>query len=166
MHLVETNVSNLKPYINAVLTGRVASKPVKAAGGHVFVKIDDGTGMVYLAAYRPTGRLREVVYGLRPGDVVRVMGGVKPKPQGLTLNLEKLEVLELAEHVFHRPPKCPRCMRRMESAGKGKGYRCDRCGARLGAERAEVVVEQRCIRPGKYEVDVAARRHLSRPLCI
>jgi tRNA(Ile2)-agmatinylcytidine synthase len=122
--------------------------------------------MVYLAAYRPTGRLREVVYGLRPGDVVRVMGGVKPKPQGLTLNLEKLEVLELAEHVLHRPPKCPRCMRRMESAGKGKGYRCKRCGARLGAEHAEVVVEQRCIRPGKYEVDVAARRHLSRPLCI
>jgi tRNA(Ile2)-agmatinylcytidine synthase len=166
MHLVETNVSNLKPYINAVLTGRVASKPVKTAGGHVFVKIDDGTGMVYLAAYRPTGRLREVVYGLRPGDVVRVMGGVKPKPQGLTLNLEKLDVLELAEHVLHRPPKCPRCMRRMESAGRGKGYRCKRCGARLGAEHAEVVVEQRCIRPGKYEVDVAARRHLSRPLCI
>ncbi len=166
MHLVETNVSNLKPYINAVLTGRVASKPVKTAGGHVFVKIDDGTGMVYLAAYRPTGSLREIVYGLRPGDVVRAMGGVKPKPQGLTLNLEKLEVLELAEHVLHRPPKCPLCMRRMESAGKGKGYRCKRCGARLGAEHAEVVVEQRCIRPGKYEVDVAARRHLSRPLCV
>jgi tRNA(Ile2)-agmatinylcytidine synthase len=166
MHFVETNVSSLKPYINAVLTGRVALKPVKTAGGHVFVKIDDGTGMVYLAAYRPTGRLREVVYGLRPGDVVRAMGGVKPKPQGLTLNLEKLEVLELAEHVLHRPPKCPRCMRRMESAGKSKGYRCKRCGARLGAEHAEVVVEQRSIRPGKYEVDVAARRHLSRPLCI
>ncbi len=166
MHLVETNVSDLKPYSNAVLTGRVASKPVKTAGGHVFVKFDDGTGVVYLAAYRPTGRLREVVYGLRPGDVVRVMGGVKPKPQGLTLNLEKLEVLELAEHVFHRPPKCPRCMRRMESAGKGKGYRCDRCGARLGVEHAEAVVEQRSIRLGKYEVDVAARRHLSRPLCI
>ncbi len=166
MHLVETNVSDLKPYSNAVLTGRVASKPVKTTGGHVFVKFDDGTGVVYLAAYRPTGRLREVVYGLRPGDVVRVMGGVKPKPQGLTLNLEKLEVLELAEHVFHRPPKCPRCMRRMESAGKAKGYRCDRCGARLGVEHAEAVVEQRSIRLGKYEVDVAARRHLSRPLCI
>ena len=166
MHLVETKISNLKPYSNAVLTGRVTSKPVKTAGGHVFVKFDDGTGVVYLAAYRPTGRLREVVYALRPGDVVRVMGGVKPKPQGLTLNLEKLEVLELAEHVFHRPPKCPRCMRRMESAGKGKGYRCDRCGARLGVEHAEVVVEKRSIRPRKYEVDVAARRHLSRPLCI
>jgi len=166
MHLVEKKISALKPYSNAVLTGRVAAKPVKTAGGHVFIKIDDGTGEVFLAAYRPTGRLREVVYGLRPGDLVRAMGGVKPKPQGLTLNLEKLEVLELAEQFVTRPPKCPSCQKRMESAGRGRGYRCGRCGARLGVNHAEVVAEQRSIRPGMYEVDVPARRHLSKPLCL
>jgi len=58
----------------------------------------------------------------------------------------------------------------MKSAGKGKGYKCPRCGSKMptGSEEDVEVREkreiERMIKPGFYEVPPSARRHLSKPL--
>ncbi|MCS7137182.1 MAG: tRNA(Ile)(2)-agmatinylcytidine synthase [Candidatus Caldarchaeum sp.] len=163
MHLSEARVAEAKPFTNVIVEGRVVSKPRIIPGGHVLTEVADGTGTITCAAYRPTGFLRRVVSDLRPGDIVKVMGSLKPKPQGCTLNIEKIEVVQLADSTVLRPPKCPSCSRRMESAGRGKGYRCRRCGVRLDSSSAEKTVENRLLKPGLYEASVSARRHLSRP---
>lgn len=164
MHLAEKRLAEVKPFDNVIVTGHVASMPETTVGGHVFFRLSDGVGEITCAAYRPTGRLRHIVSLLRPGDIVKVMGGVKPKPQGNTLNIEKLQVIQLARHQIVRPPRCPSCGKRMDSAGFGKGFRCKSC--RLRSNKPEITVEERVLRPGFYEVSVSARRHLSRPLCI
>ena len=163
-HLVARRVAELKPYVNAVVEGRVSSWPRTIKGGHVFFKVSDGTGEVMCAAYEPTKTLNKVARMLIPGDRVRVMGGVKPKPEGLTLNLEKLEVVELAEYLVPRPPFCDSCGRVMKSKGRGKGYACERCGSWKSSSERRMVKVERPIKPGLYEATASARRHLSKPL--
>lgn len=164
MHYVRTKLSELRPFINAAVEGHVSSKPVTTPGGHVFFELSDGCGSIVCAVYAPTGGLRRIASALRPGDLVTVIGAVKQKSQGLTLNVEKLEVKLLVQEHFLRPPKCPRCMRRTESAGRGKGYRCRRCRLVIPREAAESVLVPRNIQPGFYEAAVSARRHLTKPL--
>jgi len=163
-HLVKKPVRDLKPYTNAIVEGHVVEKPVTIKGGHVFFKIDDGTGCVKCAVYEPTKKLRNITRQLIPGDYVRVMGGVKPKQDGLTLNVEKLEVIRLAEHTVEKPPICNTCRRTMKSKGRNKGYECPRCGAKKKDEEKRVIKLERVIKPGLYEATASARRHLSKPL--
>ncbi|MEM1948751.1 MAG: tRNA(Ile)(2)-agmatinylcytidine synthase [Candidatus Caldarchaeum sp.] len=166
MHYVKVKLSELRPFINAVVEARVLNVPEMKRGGHVFFEVGDDTGSVTCAAYAPTGKLRNAALALRPGDVVTVMGAVKPKPQGLTLNIEKLEVKQLITVTIKRPPQCPNCYRRMESAGKNQGYRCRRCDISLPKEAAETIILPRGVSPGVYEVAISARRHLSMPLSL
>jgi tRNA(Ile2)-agmatinylcytidine synthase len=51
----------------------------------------------------------------------------------------------------------------MTSDGKGKGYKCKKCGAR--AKDPEIKEISRTLKPGWYEVPPTARRHLAKPLC-
>ncbi len=164
MHLTPAKIIQLKPYSNAVITGSVSRPAWTIKGGHTFIAIRDETGEIVCAAYRPTGGLRKIIRGLRVGDVVRVAGGVKPKPMGLTLNLEKLEVLELAESYTIRPPRCDLCGGPMKSKGRRGGFRCRNCGRRLQRTAALKVPEARTVCAGRYEVAATARRHLSKPL--
>ncbi|MDD1734711.1 MAG: tRNA(Ile2) 2-agmatinylcytidine synthetase, partial [Methanothrix sp.] len=57
---------------------------------------------------------------------------------------------------------CPDCGRRMESAGRGQGYRCRRC--KTSAPERVRSAQPREIEAGYYEVPPCARRHLSKPL--
>ncbi|MEM4297291.1 MAG: tRNA(Ile)(2)-agmatinylcytidine synthase [Nitrososphaerota archaeon] len=164
MHITPAKISQLKPYSNGVVTATISGPAWTIRGGHTFIAVRDETGELICAAYRPTGRLRTVLRGLRVGDVVRVAGGVKPKEQGLTLNLEKLEVLALAESYLVRPPKCEDCGGSMKSRGRGRGYRCKRCGRWVPSSMALRVPEERTVGLGGYEVATSARRHLSKPL--
>ena len=50
-----------------------------------------------------------------------------------SINLEKIRIVSLARPVITRPPLCPACNKRMTSDGKGKGYKCKKCGARSDA---------------------------------
>ncbi len=165
-HLVECSVAELRPNMSAVISGVVCSTPYTIPGGHTFIRIRDASGEIICAAYEPTREFRNIVRSLMPGDRVRAMGGVKMKPEGLTLNMEKLEILTLAEHYVMRPPPCPGCGRRMKSAGRDEGYRCKRCGERLPKSAAERKPLERKIKPGVYEVPPSARRHLTRPLLL
>lgn len=164
VHLQAMKISELRDGVSAIVDGVVRSRPRYEVGGHVFFRLGDETGGVTCAAYEPTKSFRHLIAKLEPGDRVTVYGAVKLKPQGLTLNLEKIHVKEVTRIVRRRPPVCPICGKRMESAGRRKGYRCKRCGARL--MKPEIVEVERDIKPGFYEVPPSARRHLARPLTL
>ena len=157
-------VEELKPYQPVSLEGTVAETPKTIQGGHVFFKLTDGTGTVECAAYEPTGSFKDVVKQLTVGDRVKVYGGVKPptNQHPFTVNLEKLEVKELQLQLLYLNPKCQVCGRRMESAGKGQGYRCEKCKTKQPSKIWEET--PRALKPGLYIPPPRAQRHLTKPI--
>ena len=132
-------------------------------GGHVIFTLRDKTGSIDCAAYEPTKGFRSIIRALYPGDKITVYGGVRHRP--LTLNIEKLEVHELVTlEKKMENPLCPQCGRHMKSRGKTGGYRCRRCGEKMGADGAKMQILQRPLQKGFYEVPVVARRHIAKPL--
>jgi tRNA(Ile2)-agmatinylcytidine synthase len=165
-HYQKLGTRDLSDGVSAIVEGIVAETPRIDVGGHVFFKLKDEHGEIWCAAYEPTKSFRKLILQLIPGDEIIAYGAVKQKPQGLTLNLEKIYIRGLAEKIIERPPKCPECRRRMTSMGRNKGFKCGRCRARLPEECKEIVRIPRTIRPGFYEVPPSARRHLTRPLML
>ncbi len=158
-------VSSLRPFSPAILEGLVSGLPKTIKGGHVFVGLRDETGRVDCAAYEPSGSFREVVRKLIPGDRIRAYGGVRGEASSErpTFNLEKLEVLGLARDLRKVNPTCPECGGSMESMGRGKGFRCRRCGFR-GSKMEKLTVElERQIDEGLFMPPPRAQRHLSKP---
>jgi tRNA(Ile2)-agmatinylcytidine synthase len=149
----------------AVLSGTVSSRPEKIRGGHVFFSLACGQRKIECAAFEPTGEFRNIVSRLIPGDKVIVYGGVKKK-LGLpvTLNLEKLQVSRLADEFRLENPTCPKCEKRMKSAGKAQGYRCEKCSSISTALAKRKVRRRRALRIGIYVPDLKANRHLTKPL--
>ena len=159
-------LSDLEPYNPAIVVGDVAARPRTIPGGHVLFPLKDETGNVDCAAYEPTGRFRDIVRRLLPRDRIKAYGGVRSPDLGgrRTLNLEKLEILHLAPdtHLFN--PSCPECGSRMESMGRGKGYRCRRCGIRGPSLTKQAVDMERELATGLYIPPPRAHRHLTKPL--
>ena len=163
-HRVE--IKNLRPYMTAVVEGRVENKPRMIEGGHSIFRITDGNDKIDCAAYEPSGEFREIVMKLRSGDVVNIHAGVRPasRTHGLTLNLEGLEVVELAKVSELSNPICPQCGKRMKSAGSGQGYKCAKCGHK---DKEVSKIETSLVRnlhTGLYLPPERAQRHLTRPL--
>ncbi|MEM3006050.1 MAG: tRNA(Ile)(2)-agmatinylcytidine synthase [Candidatus Bathyarchaeia archaeon] len=161
-----SRVSDLRPHTPVVVSGVVSSPPKVIPGGHVIFTLEDGTGRVECAAYEPTGRFREIVRSLIPGDEVRASGGVREGDgiTGLTINLEKLEILRLKDEVLLLNPNCPACGGSMESMGRGKGFRCRRCNFKDRELRKRAVRLERSLKPGVYLPPPRAQRHLTKPL--
>ncbi len=157
-HLRKKKIAELKPYDCAILNGTVAKEPRTIAGGHILFGLRDLTGEITCAAYKPTGPFRNTVKKLLLGDRIEVFGGISKHPN--TFNLEKIRILKLAKVYLKDSPTC--CGRRMTSAGKGKGYKCRKCGKRAREIRLKEVL--RDLVKGFYEVPPGARRHLSMPL--
>jgi tRNA(Ile2)-agmatinylcytidine synthase len=163
-HQVE--IKNLRPYMAALVVGRVNSEPRMNEGGHVIFSITDESGSVDCAAYEPSGEFRETIMKLMVGDHVGVYSGVRPasRTHGLTLNLEGIEVKELAKATELSNPLCPNCGKRMKSAGHGKGFKCTKCGLK-DTEIAKIeTVVKREFQVGFYLPPARAQRHLTRPL--
>ncbi len=162
-HLIRKKISQIRDFENVILRGKVISRPRKIEGGHVIFTLGDGTGEIDCAAYEPTKGFRKVIEKLYPGDVVEVYGSVRNVPR--SVNIEKIRILKLEEiRVKVENPICPKCGHRMESIGRGKGYRCRKCGTRAPEEAAVYKIVKRDINEGWYEVPVIARRHIARPL--
>jgi tRNA(Ile2)-agmatinylcytidine synthase len=147
-----------------VIQGTVEGEPRTIQGGHVIFSLKDESGSICCAAYEPTGSFRKVVKMLREGDKVRGFGGIRPAGNGVpkTLNLEKLEVVELAPSVVHRNPVCPVCGKRMKSAGRNQGFRCERCKTREFSKVNGFF--RRELTNGVYLPPPRAHRHLTKPM--
>ncbi len=163
-HRVE--IRNLRPYMAAVVRGRVESMPKMVEGGHAIFSISDDEGKIDCAAYEPSGKFREIVMNLMIGDLICVHAGVRPASRlhGQTLNLEGLEVIELANAIEYSNPVCPQCGKRMKSAGREKGYKCVKCGYKdldVGKIETHYV---RDLHVGFYLPPTRSQRHLTRPL--
>ncbi len=161
-HIVRKKIRDIKRYESVLIRGTVVKKPKKIEGGHVVFTLQDSTGKIDCAAYEPTKGFRDVVSKLYPGDVIEVYGSVGKYPG--TVNIEKLQLIKVKGiWVKVENPRCPICGRKMESIGRGKGYRCRKCGIKL-PERAAKYKKIERLKPGFYEVPVIARRHLSKPI--
>jgi len=158
-HLVEGLTGTLSEGLSYRVRGTVEERPETRTGGHVSFTIRDGDHAVRCMAYEPTKNFRQIVRKLRPGDAVIACGSYKKG----SINLEKMNVVTLGKAETVRPPVCAACNKRMTSDGKGKGWKCKKCGAR--SEVPEVQEIARTLKPGWYEVPPTARRHLAKPLC-
>jgi len=157
-------IEALRPYQSTVITGRVSGAPRIVRGGHVIFKTGDETGAVDCAAYRATGSVRETALQLAPGDSVTVSGGIRLQPLGeLTLNVEKLELTRVVDMVRLENPSCSNCGIKCESMGKGQGFRCRKCKARLPRASRVEKIEHRKIALGVYIPPPRAHRHLTKP---
>ncbi len=157
IHLADAPIEGVRDDRAYRVTGRVVAAPETRSGGHVFVRIADGTGQLPCVAFEPTKRFRDRVRALRVGDAITAAGEVSDG----TLKLEKFAVRELVTRKAVTPT-CPTCNRRMESAGKSQGYRCRDCGTT--AARKDLVPISRELEDGWYEVPPCARRHIAKPL--
>jgi len=155
----------LKANSPVVLKGVVHGMPIRIPGGHVFCELRTSRGTVRCAAFEPTGRFKEVVARLIPGDRVIAFGGVKDHRRWpLTVNLEKLIIEGLSEDTVAENPKCPRCDKRMKSAGRGQGFTCPRCNYASSTISKRFVSRERNLLTGLYIPDKKAHRHLTKPL--
>jgi tRNA(Ile2)-agmatinylcytidine synthase len=157
-HILDGVVADVRDSQSYRLRGLVAEPAQAIAGGHLFFLLQKGAHRISCAAFEPTKNFRAIVKQLALGDELEVYGSV----QEGTLNLEKINILHLADKVETSAPICPQCQRKMESAGKGQGYRCRRC--KTHAEGRVSTLSPRDLETGYYEVPPCARRHLSMPL--
>ena len=155
-------ISQVRPYDSVVVRGRVSARPVVLRGGHVKVVLCDESGCLAAMFYWETGRLRHVARLLEEGDLVEIGGGVVPR-WGLTLNAEYVRVIEVKPREVIQNPLCPRCGARMESAGRGKGFKCPKCGFRAREVAKVRRVYARILEPGEYVASPRAYRHLTQP---
>ena len=162
MHIQKAdNISQMKQFGCYEVTATVKDKPHVIGGGHMFFKVYDETGEIECGAYEPTKDFREIVSHLRPGDVIRLFGGIGEQN---TFNIEKFQAVKLND-VEYRNPICE-CGKRMSSAGKDKGFKCKKCGKRIKSSQKVSIKIERFLNNGQfYETPVSARRHLSKPLC-
>ncbi len=162
-HLIrlEDAKENLQDYHSYVLDGMVSSNPRTIEGGHVLFSIalsgKPAEKSIECIAYEPTKGFRDIIRELRVGDEITVFGSLKKK----TINLEKVAISKL-NNAVERNPKCDKCGRTMKSAGRLQGYMCKHCGT-YRADK-DVVIVDRGIEDGLYEVPPVARRHISKPL--
>lgn len=155
MHLITARISDVLDSRSYILEGTISKPPKTIEGGHVIFEISDGSAAIECAAFEPTKGFRSIIRKLRAGDEVTVYGSVKDG----TLNLEKLKLTALNRNEL-RNPLC--CAKRMKSMGRGQGFRCEKCGAKVKEQVIETI--KRNISTGFYEVPPSARRHLSKPL--
>lgn len=161
MHLQKKNIEEILPYSSVITEGIISKSPYTVLGGHVFFEISNGKEIL-CAAYEPTKGFRDIIRKLTKGDKIKAYGGVLETQYGLTLNLERIEILELSKIYKIEKPLCPICGNQMKSIGKDKGYRCKKCHTKNN-EFSKIPIS-RDIELGLYEVPMCAKRHLSKPL--
>jgi len=159
------SIEEVKPYNPVTAQGTVAEEPRVIPGGHAIFSIQDQTGQVDCAAYEPTGRLRDAVKMLKPGDIIEAMGGVRPSSSKnpVTINLEKIRVVKLVPNIMFRNPFCPNCGKRVTSMGRKKGFRCEKCGLRAPKLEKLVFQVERLLKPGLYITPPRSQRHMTKP---
>lgn len=164
-HMVARPSIELKPFRTGCLAGLVKNVSIRP-GGDVLLGITDGFGEMEVAVFKETG-LTKYARQLKVGDIVRVCGSVKLWENSVpVLHAELIEVIEVEETLARLSPRCPRCGARMKSAGRGKGYKCVRCGLKARDLPPEVVEIPRDIATGVYLPGCGSVKHLSIPISL
>ena len=158
-HILSGRIGELLEGLSYRVQGIVVNAPSTTTGGHVSFTMGDGDHHVQCMAYEPTKNFRQIVRQLVSGDEVIAVGSFKKG----SINLEKIKIVTLSCPVTSRPPICTSCNKRMTSDGKGKGWKCKKCGIRV--KDPEIKEISRTLKTGWYEVPPTARRHLAKPLC-
>lgn len=165
-HLCENiALKDPKAYSSGKLVGTITSFPKAERGGHVFFSIRNEEGEIPCACYEPTAELRKYAMSLIPGDIVEVGGGVR-KPTALhpkILNVEYFKPVRLETKIKTSNQKCPSCEISMSSRGRGKGYKCPRCGYFSTSAKKNFIAEHRSLELRMYIPPVKAHRHLTKP---
>lgn len=167
-HLAGRLATPLKAYSAGWLEGSVASvRP--SQGGHIVLRLrghDSSTSLCMV--YEPSGDLRRVARLLKPGDSVRVSGGVRraTSKNPAVVNVEKIDVLSTSTQSIKASPRCAACGSGMKSEGRGKGYQCKKCGQKSGSAGADRTPKaaSSAIIPGTYLPSPRAQRHLTKQL--
>ena len=167
MHLTTvTTLSQIKPHESVIARVMVSRNPRVVPVRHVIFAIKDPTAQIDCAAYEPTGELRKVARELVEGDEIEVYGAVRRPHNGksLTINLEKINIQSLVPKIVYRNPTCSSCGKRMESMGRGQGFRCKKCRPKV--ETAQKVGEllPRRVTLGIHLTSTRSQRHLTKPL--
>ncbi len=152
-------IETLKPYTSGYIEGSI-EELYAHKGGHTFFSING----IRCAVYEPTG-LSAVAQRLVKGDIVRVGGGIRKasKNHPRVLNVEYIQVLKLTDIKLTLNPICS-CGKRLKSAGRNKGYKCESCDFKGFKEREEVIVKREDIDERLYIPTPKAHRHLTKPL--
>lgn len=162
MHIQKAqDIDSMKQFGCYCVEGEVKNKPKIIDGGHMFFHIFDDSGEIECGAYEPTKNFRKTVSHLRPGDIIKVYGGIGEQK---TFNIEKFQVINLND-VEYKNPICE-CGKRMTSSGKNKGFKCRKCGRKIESDEKVPIKIERFLKNSQfYETPVSARRHLSKPIC-
>ena len=161
-HVVRRRLGELRPGMSARVRVRVVEPPRSIEGGHVIIRVTDGSE-ADVAFYEPSGPLNRAARHLLPGDEIEVYGSVRDTPR--SLNAEKMFVISAVPLREKRAnPRCGRCGKRMGSMGTNQGYRCKVCGAKASGDAAEMKSVPRAVVTGWYEPPVSSRRHLYKPV--
>ncbi len=162
MHIQKADyISQMEQFGCYEIVSTVKDTPHVINGGHMFFTVYDDSGEIECGAYEPTKNFRKTVSYLRPGDVIKLYGGIGEQN---TFNIEKFQMIAMND-VEYKNPVC-KCGKRMTSAGKNKGFKCKKCGNKFKSSDKIPVKVQRFLENGKfYETPVSARRHLSKPVC-
>jgi tRNA(Ile2)-agmatinylcytidine synthase len=158
-------LNQINPYNPVIAAGVVSANPKIVPRRHVIFSIKDENAEVDCAAYEPTGVLRKIARKLIVGDHVEVYGGVRKASRNmpLTINLEKFRLLKLAPKIAFQNPVCPKCGKRLESMGKGQGFRCKKCDSKYRNLGKVEVKFERDVSEGLYITSVRSQRHLTKP---
>jgi len=159
------DLGHLRSFQSGFVRGTVVSKPRVQRGGHVSFSIRNETGSVDCWVYEPTKDLRWVAAALLPNDLIEVGGGIRRgyKSRPKALNVEYIRTIDLTENFVLTNPFCESCHSRLTSMGRGKGFRCRRCGSRYRNARKIAVPKPRSLRLGLHLPPISAHRHLTRP---
>ncbi|MBW9221618.1 tRNA(Ile)(2)-agmatinylcytidine synthase [Methanothermococcus sp. SCGC AD-155-C09] len=161
-HLRPLNIGDIYPNTGVIVYGWVVEEPKDIIGGTVIFKLKDSTGEIDCIAYEPTKEFRNIVRKLKEGDAIGVYGTVREEPLGI--NIEKMKVLKLNKKYIKN--KVCSCGGTLKSKGVKSGYKCNKCGKRVGYNDIKLIEVKRDLLEGFYEVPVSARRHLSKPLIL
>ncbi len=168
-HLTSRLSTPLKAFSAGWLEGTVVSiRP--SQGGHLVLQLrthDSSTQRCMV--YEPSGDLRRVARLLKPGDSVRVSGGVRraSSRNPAVVNVEKIDVLSVSREAITAKPRCFDCGSGMKSEGRGKGYQCRKCGGKrveTSRGRREPEAATTRIYAGTYLPSPRAQRHLTKQL--
>jgi tRNA(Ile2)-agmatinylcytidine synthase len=159
-------IEQLKPHRSVIVQGVVSKTPHYIEGSHLIFSIKDDTGEVDCAAYEPTKRFRGELSNLAIGDNITVFGGIRPAEEKhpMTINVERLRVDSLVKVICYENPFCDNCNARLKSAGKNKGFKCQKCST-VYRDKKQIEKElPRNISLKEYLPPIIAHRHLTKPI--